>query len=77
MKSIHKKYLETLNKMITIAEIIDIPYYHLVQHKREIQRKLKQASCNHHKLVMSLKNENIRVWTCAECGKIIDYETIK
>lgn len=75
MKFTHKKYQEIIKMMLMIAEVLNLPHYHLEQHQHEIEKAVNRAQCNHFKLVMH-QQKNVRIWKCANCGKIIDYETI-
>ncbi len=72
MKFSHRYYLTRIDQMITMAEQMDLPFWFLLQHKKEVEKSMPAISENQ---VIVEETENVRYWK--KNGQIIHYETIR
>lgn len=70
-----REYRRALDNLIMVANLKEIPYEGLHQHKKEFEVYIKQQNCKHNP--EPTKMANGRIWKCIKCNKFIENETIK
>ena len=75
MKFTLNNFKAQLRDLIHLGAQNNLPIESLLKQQKDLARFEKQANCAHNP--MPKENNNIRVWICTKCQKVIDYETTK